>query len=330
MVKFSTQQTIDTRVGDIKGIHDVFFNEEKHEYTDEFGNKFNSVTTIISKYHEEFDTKKMARICAKIGKNPRHPKYQKYKGKTEKQLIKEWSDTTDISLDRGNDRHNYLEDTIKSVNNYSRVKNKFINDKIFTIPDILKNTKVGVIDIDILNKYDIVNKYPKIYNILYKLINKGWKLYAEIGVYNNELLVSGLVDLLAIKGSKFIIIDWKTNKSDIKFKSGYFEKDINNKITDKFIYTSKNMFYPIDNMPDSVGHKYSLQLSTYAYLIELFGFEHVGMILCHIKPEDSNDITNGKDDVNIININYYKNEVIKMLEHHYSNLKLNNEQKLFI
>ena len=329
MIKFSTQTFIDSRSGDISGIHDIFFNEEKHEYTDESGNKFNSVTTIIGKYHEKFDTKKMARICAKIGRNPTHPKYRKYKGKTEKQLIKEWSDTTDVSLDRGNDRHNYLEDTIKAVNNYKRVENKFINDKIFTIPDIIKNPNVGNIKLKDLNRFDIKNKYPDIYAILLDLINDGWKLFAEIGVYNIDLLVSGLVDLLAVKGNKFIIIDWKTNKSDIKFESGYFEKDNMNRITSKFIATNKYMYYPINLIPDSVGHKYSLQLSTYAYLIELFGLKHVGMILCHIKPEDSNNITNGKDVIKILPIDYYKNDVKNMLEHHKANLELKTDKQLF-
>ena len=55
----------------------LYFNEEEHKYTDDLGNGYISVTTLIGKYTQEFKKEEIAAACERIGKNPRHPKYQK-------------------------------------------------------------------------------------------------------------------------------------------------------------------------------------------------------------------------------------------------------------
>ena len=59
----------------------ILFDPIKHKYTNEVGNSYISATTLIGKYEVKFDDKanRIARACSKIGKNPRHPKYLKYK-----------------------------------------------------------------------------------------------------------------------------------------------------------------------------------------------------------------------------------------------------------
>ena len=301
----------------------IYFNEQLHKYTDEFGNTLTSVTTAIGKYEEKFDTDNMARVCARIGKNPSHPKYNKYKGKSEKQLKKEWEATTLKALDNGNEKHNYLEDVIKSSNNYKRVKGNFINDRIFTIPDIIEHESVGQVTIDKLIELGLNSRYPIIFNTIVAFVNDGWKLYSEIGVYNIELLISGLVDLLLVKGDEFIILDWKTNKAPITFDSGYFEKNDNGELTDNFIKTDKYLLYPLNYIVASVGNKYSMQLSGYAYLIEHFGLKCKGIILCHIRTVNDEDV------VKLLNIKYMKDEAKALFEHHNDNRVLENQTKLF-
>jgi len=303
----------------------IFFDEALHKYTDEYGNVFTSVTTVLGKYEEEFDTDKVARICEKIGKNPNHPKYEKYKGKTARQLKKEWQQITDIALDKGNKKHNYLEDVIKKSNGYKRVKGKFIQDRIFTIPDIVKHPTVGRVYKEDLERLGINNRYPDIFDLICTFIDNGWKLYAEIGVYNTDLLISGLVDLLLVKGNKFFIIDWKTNKSPISFQSGYYEKDNNGSITSKFIITGKTLKYPVKHLPSSTGHKYSLQLSGYAYLIEQFGLELSGIVLCHIQEKED-----GEEFVDLLKIKYLKKDVQDIFFHHTSNNTTSVQSKMFI
>ena len=303
----------------------IYFDEKLHKYTDEYGNTFTSVTTVIGKYVDEFDNQSIARACERIGKNPNHPKYLKYKGKTAKQLLKQWEDETERALAKGNNKHNYLEDAIKHSNNYKRVAGQFIKDRIFTIPDIVENPIVGVVTIDRLVELGLDSKYPIIFNLIDNFVQQGWKLYSEIGVYNLELLISGLVDLLLVRDKEFIIIDWKTNKAPIRFEAGYFEKDHNNEMTDQFIKTGKTLKYPINFMPASTGHKYGLQLSGYAYLIEQFGLTHKGTILCHIR-----DIDDNTEKVELLPMTYHKLEISTLFEHHASNQTLNNQQKIFI
>lgn len=303
----------------------IYFDESLHKYTDEYSNTFTSVTTVLGKYEEAFDTDKMARICEKIGKNPNHPKYEKYKGKTAKQLKKEWQKITDAALDKGNRKHNYLEEAIKQCNGYKRVKGKFINDRLFTIPDIVKNPVVGRIYKKDLEKLGVAKRYPEIYKLICTFVDDGWKLYAEIGVYNIDLLISGLVDLLLVKGNKFFIIDWKTNKSPISFQSGYYEKDNDGNVTSNFIVTGKTLEYPIKHLPASTGHKFSLQLSGYAYLIEQFGLELTGIVLCHIQEKKD-----GTEFVDIVKIKYLKQDIQNVFFHHASNSTASVQSKLFV
>ena len=302
----------------------IYFNEALHKYTDEYGNVFTSVTTVIGKYVEEFDTDAIVKACVRIGKNPRHPKYLKYKGKTEKQILREWKQITDKALDKGNRKHNYLEDAIKASNNYKRVKGNFINDRIFTIPDIISNPSVGIVTLDRLIELGVNSKYPIIFDMIKHFVDDGWKLYAEIGVYNLEYLISGLIDLLLVKGDNFFIIDWKTNKAPIKFESGYFEKDINGNLTDNYILDGKTLKHPLNHLSASTGNKYSLQLSGYSYLTELFGLNFTGIILCHIRDIDNEEV------VEPIVIKYLKDDIKSMFEHHSSNQVLHNQKRLFV
>ncbi len=302
----------------------IYFNEALHKYTDEYGNVFKSVTTVIGSYVDEFKSLDVARACERIGRNPNHPKYLKYKGKTAQQLIKEWEATTEEALDNGNKKHNYLEDVVKYSNNYKRIKGAYINDRLFTITEIKDNPEVGVVTLDKLIQLELHITYPTIYKVIEAFVNDGWKLYSEIGVFNVDLLISGLIDLLLVKGDKFVILDWKTNKAPIMFSSGYFEKDFNGNLTDNFIEDRKTLKHPLLYVPASVGHKYSLQLSGYTYLAELLGFTLANITLCHIRTIDEQDV------VNFYNIQYMRNEIELLFNHYASNRKLQNQKKLFV
>jgi len=114
----------------------IFFDEEAHKYTDEYANIYTSTTTVIGNYSNKFDVKSMARNCARAGRkgNP------KYKGKTEAMLEAEWAWMTKVACDEGNDKHNFLERTIKQHTGYNLVgSNCYINSRIHTVVDIVKN-----------------------------------------------------------------------------------------------------------------------------------------------------------------------------------------------
>lgn len=303
----------------------IFFNEKLHSYTDNCGNKYTSMTTCIDKYVEKFDVVSVSRACEKIGKNPNHPKYLKYKGRTANEIKLDWKQTSEEALDNGSKKHDYLEHTIKNSNGYKLIENEYINDKIYTIRDIISNNTFGTINIDFFIDTGIVTKYPTIFSVIKTAVDNGWKIYSEIGVYNTYYLISGLIDLLLVKDDKFIIIDWKTNKADIMFKSGYFEKDMKGNLTSKFNETNKTFKYPLTMLPDSVGHHYGLQLSGYTFLVEQFGFKNVGNILFQIRETEEGFI----EKVDMITMPNLTNEVELMFNHHRSSILKNNQVRIF-
>jgi len=296
----------------------IYFNEELHKYTDDLSNPYTSTTTLIGKYEHKFDIKKMSKICALSGQrgNP------KYKGKSAKQLEEEWLKTTKDACEKGSKKHNHLEQIVKESTGYKLVgENLFINDRLYTIEDLLINHNFGRLDLDYFVKTNIHIEYPKIFNAIKILSEKGYNIYAEVCTYDGERLVSGLIDLFFFNPStlEFIIGDYKTNKAPIKFEAGYFEKDTNGDLTQNFIYTNKKMKFPLNNLEDSVGNHYTLQLSTYAHLTEQFGLTCKGLILFHIRDKEivSNGIQRTEEVVEGLQIKYLKQDVENMINHHY-------------
>lgn len=308
----------------------LYFDEEAHRYTDDLVTPYTSTTTVIGKYYEKFDkkAKEIAAACEMIGKKPGHAKYLKYKGKTAKQLLYEWDQETIRACEKGTAKHNYLETSVKSANGYTRTAKGFINGRIYTIDNIIKGHSYGKLSLNHFVKTGIDIKYPRIFSLIKDFVDQGFKIYAEIGVYDVDLGVSGLIDILLVRGDEFVILDWKTNKAPIHFDAGYYEKIIGgmydgNLDLNNFIRTPEKFFYhPLSHLADSVGNHYTLQLSTYDYLVESFGFKCVGNILCHIRTIEGSDMAFGKveeEEVKFLTIKYLKDDVTAMLQDHARN-----------
>lgn len=304
---------------------DIYFDPVKHKYTDNFNNNYISVTTLIGNYENKFSEKEwdIATACEKIGKNPRHSKYAKYKGKSAKQIIASWRKIQKDALVIGNDTHDYLEEKIKFSSYFSNPYSKS-RGSMFTVEYIVDNpnSTLGYINIEYLISSGFKDKYPKIFKLLVSFVNEGWRIFSESVVYHPIFLVAGLIDVILIKGDNFILLDWKTNKSPIQFKSGYYEKDNNNNIIG-YIETEEVLKHPLDHLPSSTGIKYSLQTSLYSYMTEELGLKCKGIIICQIlhdlydKTAPSELI--GKNITNFIPINYLKDDVVIMLEDHHKN-----------
>lgn len=272
----------------------IFFNEELHKYTDAFDREYISTTTIISKFVEEKDWKAIAQACSNLGSRPVPPthknyaKYIRYKGKSVKQILAEWKIGTEKACAKGTEKHNFLEDCVKRCNNYCINANGFIDGRIYTIDDIIRTHNYGRLDLDYFKRVGIADRYPMIYSFIKDMVKLGFDIYAEIGVYHPDWLISGLVDILFVKGDEFFILDWKTNKAPIRFEGGYWGKKADDTIDlDNYIVTHEKMLFPINHLEDSTGNHYSLQLSMYAYLIEQWGFKYLGTMLCHIRTVEN-------------------------------------------
>lgn len=294
----------------------IYFNEEAHKYTDDLGNGYISVTTLIGKYTVDFKKEEIAAACERIGRNPRHPKYLRYKGKSKKQILYEWEQETIKACNKGTIKHNFLEQAIKSCNGYKLNANGFIDDKIYTIDDIVQSHSYGRLNLDYFVNTGVKEKYPEIYALIYNLAAAGYKIYAEIGVYDSKHLISGLIDILMVKGDEFIILDWKTNKAPIRFESGYYEKNFDGTLNlDSWVCKEDYFAAPLDHLADSVGNHYAMQTSTYANLVESWGFKCKGIILCHIRTIENAKDENGNDVevVELYDMPYLKDDSVNMI-----------------
>lgn len=253
----------------------LYFDEGPHKYTDTYGNEYISVTTIIGNYSPKFDKDYWL-----------HKKAREL-GITEKELAKRWQDITDEACTRGSHTHNGLEDGIKGSSMFKdaiKYLNQIETGRCITVADI-PNLKARPLDIEKF-KEATNNKYPKIYEVFDFYITRGYTIYSEIGVFLPNILISGTIDVLAIKSDRFVILDWKTNKDGLHFTSGYYKKDKTCKpvqLTNNWVEKDEKMLPPFNTLPECNGSHYTIQLSTYARMVELIlGIPCVGCGLCHI------------------------------------------------
>lgn len=313
----------------------IIFDPVAHKYTDNFGNVYTSVTTVIGNYHKKFDTKTMAKICARSGRagNP------KYAGKTAAQLEREWANITKEACDWGNDKHEYNETCVKESNGFFSFFNRS-GTSTYTLFDVTVNPVFGEMNLNILVETGFANIYPIVFSFFKDLVENGWKIYSELTVYNPDYLISGMIDILAIKDNDVLIVDWKTNASDIRFESGYFIKDTFGNRTSEFKHTNEFMTIPGFKIPDSVGHKYSLQVSTYGHLCTFFGYNYIGSVIFHIRRDAYNidtipkgyeaiaDYLIGQPRTDMVVAIDMTKESLAMCEDHKSKLNVKNQLKL--
>ena len=265
----------DTRYNDVK----LIFKEDGHKYNDTNGNDYISTTTILHSLAPAFDKKYWLK------------KKAKELGISEKRLEKQWQDITDEACSRGTKTHNGLEDGIKTSSMFKSAVKYMIRDngEMITIAD-LPNINLNVKQLDIKEFIDATeNKYPQVYDIFHYYTNAGYKIYAEIGAFLMDFLISGTIDVLCIRDDKFVIGDWKTNRGGLKFEAGYYKKDRTqkpNQLTNDWVSKKEFLLPPVNHLPNCNGSIYNLQLSMYAFMVEsILGIPNAGLWLCHIDSD---------------------------------------------
>lgn len=126
--------------------------------------------------------------------------------------------------------------------------------------------------------------------------------------FDGNLVLTGQIDLIVKQGNDITIYDWKSNK-EIKTKSEY---DSNTK-------TSIKMKYPLNTLDDINFNHYTLQLSTYAWMLQKIHpeFNIKDLVLIHF------DYNNKQT---IYHCNYLKHEVERMLNDYKKTIDLNQQR----
>lgn len=273
----------------------IAFIEETHKYFDVTDPEavFTSVTTMIHSYTQPFDKyfwsayKALEKLLPKDIWNVEkksllntkkfdkvllelHNINERDFNREQQFILDEWDSENHKSCERGTKIHADLENSFYS-------KKKDISLSKFEIGGKFECRKD-------YSKLDIENGvYPEY--LIYRVSDDG------------KLRIAGQIDLLVKKGNKIIIADWKTNKK-IETKS-YF----NNKTK-----TSVKMKFPLNNLDDVNYWHYTLQLSTYAWMIQKLNpeFEIEDLVLVHFDHSDN---------MTVYHLPYLKEEVVRMLNH---------------
>ena len=283
----------------------VAFENESHTYWNVEDNKqYISVTTLIHRYTQEFDKnfwsayKALEKLLSKeswaIEKKSllNTKKFNKeilniYNiselefNKAQQGILDAWDEENRKSCERGTKIH-------------SDIENSFYNH-----PKDISLQKFGL-----GGKFECKKDYSE--------------LDLEYGVYPEYLIsieskdkvlrLAGQIDLIIKQDNEITIVDHKTNKK-IDLKSGF---DTNTK-------ASAKMKYPLNNLMDCNYYHYSLQLSTYAWMLQKLHPEFVikDLILNHYDHNEKNTL---------YHCDYLKDDVERMLKHYRKELILKEKR----
>lgn len=273
----------------------VAYNDEAHSYWNVNDNeKYISVTTLIHKFTQPFDRdfwsayKALEKLIPKdswaiekksLLQSKRFNKEilsvydisENDFNREQQGILDAWDEKTRLSCERGTKIHAELENSLYEAGSNVSLK-----------------------------KYGIGGKFECRKN--YTELDLPYGVYPEylISRESNDgiLRIAGQIDLLVKNGNEIIICDYKTNEK-IDLKSGFNSQTKSN----------SKMLYPLNTLDDCNYYHYTLQLSTYAWMIQKLNPDFVIKDLILIHYDHSGNVTQ-------YHLDYLKDEVERMLAFH--------------
>lgn len=283
----------------------VAFNNESHTYWNLNDNeRYISVTTLIHKYTQEFDKEFWSAYKALEKLLPKESwDIEKKSLLNTKKFHKEILDTYNISESEFNKVQQDILDAWDEENRKSCERGTKIHEEIehsfYDNPKDISLQKFGL-----GGKFECKKDYSE--------LDLEYGVYPEYLIYKESddgiLRIAGQVDLIVKQGNEITIIDHKTNKK-IDQKSGF----------DSSTKSNAKMKFPLNNLMDCNFYHYTLQLSTYAWMLQEINPEFVikDLILNHYDHKGNNTL---------YHCEYLKHDVEKMLDHYKKELILNEQR----
>ena len=284
---------------------DIAFENESHTYWNVNNNeRYVSVTTLIHKYTQEFDKEFWSAYKALEKLLPKDSwaiekksllSSQKFNkeileiygiseldfNKTQQGILDAWDEENKKSCERGTKIHEEIENSF------------------YDHPKDISLQKFGL-----GGKFECRKDYSE--------LDLEFGVYPEYLIYRESddgiLRIAGQVDLIVKEGNEITIIDHKTNK-EINKKSGF------NSATK----SSSKMKFPLNNLMDCNFYHYTLQLSTYAWMLQKINPDFVikNLILNHYDHQGKNTL---------YYCEYLKDDVERMLKHYMKELVLEKQR----
>lgn len=274
----------------------VNYDDASHTYWDEDG-KYISVTTLIGKYCQEFDSdfwSKYKALQALLTKEQFNLE-KKTLLQTKKFNLQYFLDMyefteTDFNLAQQDVLDEWQKKNIEACERGTKIHAEL--ESMFTSKKTTDLKKFGIGGKFIVN----TNASLEDKNLELLDIEKG--VFPEYLIYrksdDGKFKLAGQIDLLIKDGNEITIVDYKSNA----------------KIEDKSFFDSKTkkyamMKYPLNTLMDCTKVHYALQLSTYAWMLQMINpkFTIKKLMIIHYDHEGG---------VTEYELDYLKDEVIRM------------------
>lgn len=283
----------------------VAFSEETHTYWNVDDNeKYISVTTLIHQFTQPFDKDFWSAYKTLEKLLPKESWVVEKKSLlTSKKFDPELLEVYNISKDEFNKTQQELLDLWDEENRKSCERGTKIHldieNSFYTKAKDISLQKFGI-----GGKFECKKDYPE--------LDLQYGAYPEYLIYyesdDKVIRLAGQIDLIVKSGNEIYLVDHKTNKK-IDQKSGY----------NSSTRSSVKMKYPLNNLPDCNFYHYTMQLSTYAWMLQKINPNFIikDLILNHYDH-------NGKN--TLYRCQYLKDEVEKMLYFHKKQVLIDKER----
>ena len=270
----------------------VCFNDENHCYWNVNDNeKYISVTTLIHQFTQPFDKEFWSAYKALEKLIPKDSwAIEKKSLLNSKKFDKSILDVYDISENDFNKTQQDILDSWDEENRKSCERGTQIHSDIensfYKKPKDISLKKFGI-----GGKFECKKDHTE--------LDLEYGVYPEYLIYRESedgiLRIAGQVDLIIKSGNEITIVDHKTNKK-IEQKSFYNSKT----------RSSAKMKYPLNNLDDVNFYHYTMQLSTYAWMLQKINPNFIikDLILNHYDHNGNNTL---------YHCEYLKKEVERML-----------------
>lgn len=283
----------------------VAFENSSHTYWNINDNeRYVSVTTLIHRYTQEFDKDFWSSYKALEKLLPKDSwTVEKKSLLNSKKFNRELLDTYNISENDFNKVQQEILDLWEEENRKSCERGTKIHEEIehsfYNNPHNISLQKFGL-----GGKFECKKDYSE--------LDLEYGVYPEYLIYRESddgiLRIAGQVDLIVKSGNDIVIVDHKTNKK-IDQKSGF----------DSISKSTFKMKYPLNNLMDCNFYHYTLQLSTYAWMLQKINPNFVikDLILNHYDHNGNNTL---------YHCEYLKKDVERMLYHYKKELILEKQR----
>ena len=278
----------------------VCFNDENHCYWNVNDNeKYISVTTLIHQFTQPFDKEFWSAYKALEKLIPKDSwAIEKKSLLNSKKFDRSILDVYDISENDFNKTQQDILDSWDEENRKSCERGTQIHSDIensfYKKPKDISLKKFGI-----GGKFECKKDHTE--------LDLEYGVYPEYLIYRESedgiLRIAGQVDLIIKSGNEIVIVDHKTNKK-IEQKSFYNSKT----------RSSAKMKYPLNNLDDVNFYHYTMQLSTYAWMLQKINPNFIikDLILNHYDHNGNNTLYHCeylKDEVERM-LRFYKKQVI--------------------